>query len=190
MMRVRCVAALGLALVVVAGCYRGPAKPKKVEHDKPLPTCAAFTPALTSLGMKEPGQQPPSLANLAPTGFDCVFAPPGKIQQAGLASASVMVIRPDTDPYAGAPLEKWGTQFVASDTCDGQRRDDPAVPHGTLCYTTVSAHSGTATLLGFTRGSALRVTVQWFDPDATDTGLRTTAERKADALTEALIAML
>jgi hypothetical protein len=189
-MRLRWVAALGLALVVAAGCSAGPEKPKRIEHHKPLPTCDAFAPALTTLGMTEPERQPPSLANLAPTGFDCVFAPPGKIQRVGVASAAVLVIRPDTDPYGGAPLEKWGTQFVASNTCDGQQRDDPAVPHGTLCYSAVSAHSGTATLLGFTRGSALRVTVQSFDPDATDTGLRTTAEQKANALTQALIAML
>jgi hypothetical protein len=34
------------------------------------------------------------------------------------------------------------------------------------------------------------VTVQWFDPEATGTGLQATAEQKADTLTQALIAML
>jgi hypothetical protein len=188
--RVRGLLAAGLAIMLVAGCSRGPDKPEKVEHDKALPTCDAFPAVLTTLGMREPTARPPSLTGLAPTGFDCVFAPPAKIQAAGVGSVSVMVIRPDTDPYSGLPLQKWGEQFVASSKCDGQLRADPAVPHGTLCYTQVSANSGLATLLGFARGSALRVTVQWFDPEATGTGLQATAEQKADTLTQALIAML
>ncbi|MFC6021849.1 hypothetical protein ACFP2T_37520 [Plantactinospora solaniradicis] len=182
--------AVGLAVASLLACSPRPDRPKPITHDKSLPTCDALAPVLTSLGMSRPEVQPPSRSNLAPTEINCPFALPEPITAPGIASATVIAVRPDTDPYEGVPLQKWGETFVSSYECEGLKRPAPSVPQGTFCYEPNSVHSGSATLVGFPQNSYIRVRVQWWDPDATDVGLRTTAEQKTDDLAQRLIAML
>lgn len=180
---------IGAALLSTAtgACSSGP---KTIAHDKPLPGCAALPGVLSGLGMPGPQPGPQVIGTASTEGFDCSFTPPAGTQPPATGYASVVVLRPNRDPYEGKSLAKWGGDFPASAACDGTRSDDPAVPHGSLCYSLKTEHTGSATVASFAKGAGIRVNLQWTDLDASPEKLRSGSLDKANALIQALIGML
>jgi hypothetical protein len=179
-------AAVGV-VAAIGGCSSGP---EKIDHDKPLPGCDRFPAVLATLGMPSPGPGPQAITTPSSEGVDCSFAPPEGSRAPDIAYASLLVLRPNRDPYEGKSVEAWGTGFAAGATCAGVRGENTALPHGSACYALRTERTGSAVVSTFAKGAGIRVTVQWTNLGGTPDQLRTDTIGKANALAQAVLGML
>ncbi len=175
------------AVVALSGCSSGP---KILHFDKPLPTCDAFPSVMTRLGMPQPGPGPQIITSTSPVGVDCSFVPADGTVPPAVGYASIVVSRPSTEPDDSNPTRRWGTGFAADSNCDGTSSANPSLPAGATCYALPAEHTGSATVSSFTKSSGIRVTLRWTSLDASPEQLRSDTVNKANALAQAVIAML
>jgi hypothetical protein len=180
-------AVTAIVLAAIGGCSPGP---KTIHFDQPLPSCDAFPSVVSGLGMPSPGPGPQAITTASPVGFDCSFAPPDGTKPPAVGYAGILVLRPNTEPYEGKSLQRWGAGFAADTTCEGTPSDNAVLPLGSACYALRSEHTGSATVSTFTKGAGIRVDLQWTDLDAPPEQLHIDTVNRANALAQAVIGKL
>jgi hypothetical protein len=185
---IRAAAAVVLLAAVLAGCDRGPAK---AGYAHPVPSCDTLEAVVVKLGLPDPQIQPSALTSGETNRRDCSWAAGDNRTTAAVASASVLVIRPEVKTGEKDPAKVFGTEFAADGTdCQGQGEDDPQVPAGKRCAQLFGDHQALVTVTSFAKSAAIRIDVRYFDPSMTGLTVQRATVDKADSLTRSTIDLL
>jgi hypothetical protein len=184
----RAAGAAVLLMVVLAGCDRGP---RKADYDHPVPGCDQFQTVVEGLGMPDPQVQPGVVPSGAANSRDCTFVTGDTGQGAAVASASILVVRPEVKTTETDPAKLFGDDTTAAGPqCTGRSEDDPAVPAGKRCTQLLGEHQALVVVTTFAKSAAIRVDVRYFDPDRDGTAVRLATQDKASSLARSTIGLL
>ena len=110
---------------------------------------------------------------------------------AAVASASVLMIRPEVKTDETDPAKLFGDQFAADGSlCQGQGEDDPALPYGKRCAQLFGEHQALVTVSTYTRSAGITIFVRYYDPLLDRTAVRLATQDKANSLARSTIDLL
>jgi hypothetical protein len=177
-----------LLAAVAAGCDHGP---QKAAYAHPVPSCAALQAVVAQLGMPDPQVEPSTLASSETNRVDCSWNAGDNTASAAVASASVLVIRPEVKTGETDPVKLFGEQFAADGSlCKGQGEDDPALPHGKRCAQLFGEHQALVTVSTYAKSAGITIIVRYFDPSLASTPVRLATQDKANSLAKSTIDLL